>query len=142
MDVPIPKLVTINKCAVDLVEFDAARDDWRSRGQEVLNLDRPADAVDFSNNDFATGDFPAFAYTGYRRTQKKTGPRKRHRDYTCKDFVDTSKAVVGSSEESDKRGMERDSHSRIEVHDEDDDDHFKLPATHNPARYAHKKLRL
>ena len=70
----------------------------------------------------ATGDFPAFAYTGYRRTQKKTGPRKRHRDYTVNDFVDTSRAVVGSSEESDKRGMERDSHSRIEVHEEEDDD--------------------
>jgi hypothetical protein len=67
----------------------------------VLNLDRPADVVDFTNNDFATGEFPAFAYTGYRRTQKKTGPRKRHRDYTVNDFVDTSRAVLGSSADSD-----------------------------------------
>ena len=68
----------------------------------MLNLDRPADEVDFTNNDFATGEFPTFAYTGYRRTAKKTGPRKRHRNYNCMDFVDTSRAIVGSSEDSEK----------------------------------------
>jgi len=32
VDVPIPRLVSINKAAIDLVEFDDARDDWRQRG--------------------------------------------------------------------------------------------------------------
>lgn len=61
--------------------------------------------------------FPEFAYTGYRRTIKKTGPRKRHRNYNCNDFVDTGRAVVGSSEEDDpnRQALERDSHSRIEM---------------------------
>jgi hypothetical protein len=31
VDVPVPKIVTLNKAAIDLVEFDEARDAWRTR---------------------------------------------------------------------------------------------------------------
>lgn len=122
VDVPIPRLVSLNKAAIDLVEFDDARDDWRQRGQEIINLEEPADPVDLTTHNPHI-EFDAFAYTGYRRTNKKTGPRKRHRNYTCNDFVDTSKAVLASSSEEDptnvRKQIERDSQSRVSLQDED-----------------------
>ena len=41
----------------------------------------------------------------YRKPPSKTGPRKRNREYKINEFVDSSRAIIGSSQEdSDEEG--------------------------------------
>lgn len=77
-DIPIPKTVAIMKAAVDLIEFDEAREKARAEGKEIQNLDEPADPVNLScaNNQ----EFPTYYYQGGSKMYRKTGlPKKRHR---------------------------------------------------------------
>ena len=98
-EVPVPKSIYIKKAAIDLVEYDEAREDMRNKNEDVKNLSQPADPVNLDMD--AGNDLPAYMYSaaGYRRAPVKTGPRKRHRDYKCNEFVDSSRAIIGSSQE-------------------------------------------
>ena len=44
-DIPIPKRIMIRKAAIDMIEYDQARQLARDRGEEIKNLDEPADPV-------------------------------------------------------------------------------------------------
>ena len=44
-DIPIPKRIMIKKAAIDLAEYDSARQTLRDRGIEIKNLAEPADPV-------------------------------------------------------------------------------------------------
>ena len=99
VEVPWPKTVMLKKAAIDLVEFDHARELARACGEEVFNLSQPADPL---NLQFDLGnDLPAYIYSAtgaLRRPGPNTGgPRKRHRDYKCNEFVDSTRAIIGSS---------------------------------------------
>jgi hypothetical protein len=39
VECPAPKILKINKVAIDLADFDENRDEWRQQGKEVVNLD-------------------------------------------------------------------------------------------------------
>lgn len=91
MDIPIPKTISVMKAAIKLPEFDDIR-----KGKTVFDLDEPADAIDLSS--IATADL-CFLLDGYRRRRKPTGPRVRHRQFKVNEFVDSSRAIIGSSQE-------------------------------------------
>lgn len=88
-----------------MIEYDEARELTRARNEEVRNLSQPADPV---NLHFDNGEnLPAYMYSAgcYRKAPSKTGPRKRQREYKINEFVDSSRAIIGSSqEESDEEG--------------------------------------
>lgn len=66
----------------------------------------PADPVDLST--LSTNDFQyLFNGTRRRRIQRK-GPRVRQREFKINEFVDSSRAIIGSSQEvnSDDDGGE------------------------------------
>ena len=60
----------------------------------MFDLDQPADEVDLSK--ITSADL-CFLLDGYRRRRKPTGPRVRHRQFKVNEFVDSSKAIIGSS---------------------------------------------
>ena len=45
VEVPFPKTIMMKKAAIDLVEFDHARELARACGEEVHNLSQPADPL-------------------------------------------------------------------------------------------------
>lgn len=47
-EVPFPKTILIRKAAVDLVQYDEARELVEKRGEVVDDLSEPADAVDLA----------------------------------------------------------------------------------------------
>jgi hypothetical protein len=90
VDLPMPKCLAIMKVAIYTPEFDHLR-----KGQNVFDLKEPADPVDLSG--LSTSDLQ-FLFDGRRRRAfKKTGPRIRHREYKINEFVDSSRAIIGSS---------------------------------------------
>lgn len=38
VEIPVPKTITIKKAAIDLVEYDEAREIARVKGDEIFNL--------------------------------------------------------------------------------------------------------
>ena len=104
IEVPVPKTIQVKKVAVDLVEYDEARELARVKGENIMNLSQPADPVNLQMDHGE--NLPAYMYhqNGYRRTpMNKTGPRKRNREYKINEFVDSSRAIIGSSQEDSER---------------------------------------
>ncbi len=58
-DVPVPKTIMIKKVAINLAEFDDAREELRVNGINVFDLDEPASPVNLQG---LMQDFPAYYY--------------------------------------------------------------------------------
>ena len=79
-----------------MIEYDEAREEARLNNIDIFNLAQPADAVDLSV-DFGH-DLPAYIYSSGRMPYvRKGGPKKRHREYKINEFVDSTRAIIGSS---------------------------------------------
>lgn len=68
----------------------------------------------------------------YRQPTKKTGPRKRNREYQVNEFVDSSRAIIGSSQE------DSDGNGSIKVVNSDEEKNIitKKPVVRAPERRA------
>lgn len=93
VEIPLPKCITILKAAIQESEYDQYR-----VNKKVFDLEEPADPVDLSG--LSTADIQ-FLFDGRRRRQfRKPQPRVRHREFKINEFVDSSRAIIGSSGES------------------------------------------
>ena len=91
----MPKCISILKVAIQIPEYDSLR-----YNVNVFDLDEPADPVDLSN--IAASDLQFLFGGGYRRRRnQKKGPRVRQREYKINEFVDSSRAIIGSSQENE-----------------------------------------
>lgn len=96
IEIPVPKIIRIRKAAIDLIEYDEAREEARLNNEEIKNLDQPADPVDL-HVDYGH-DLPAYIYSSGRKPYvKKDVPRKRNREFKINEFVDSTRAIIGSS---------------------------------------------
>jgi hypothetical protein len=44
-EIPVPKTIMIKKVAINLAEYDDARENLRQEGKEIFDLDEPASPV-------------------------------------------------------------------------------------------------
>lgn len=96
---PQPKILEIKKLAIQLEEYD----DLRKFGKVAEDLSQPAEDIRLVEDDV---DIEATNYLlnqGYKSRNGviKKKPKKRKDDYKVCDFVDTTKAVEGSSTEDE-----------------------------------------
>ncbi len=90
VEIPAPKLLELNKAAIKLPQYDHCR----TSGVIVKDLDKPAPHLGDAIFD------PQLAYIPLYRPRK--APRKRREEVKLFDFVDSSKAIEGSSSEEER----------------------------------------
>ena len=89
VDIPFPKLIEIAKVAIKLSEYDELRKD-----KEVKDLKEPAPEFDDKSFD------PSLAYIPLIKRKRHYNKKKRgENEIKLFDFVDSSKAIAGSSDE-------------------------------------------
>ena len=97
VEVPYPKLIEINKGAVKLPQYDHLRGEGC---KEVKDIPEPAPSLDELTFD------PSMAYIPLiRRKPYKPKRKKGENDVGILEFVDSSKAIEGSSSDEGKKEM-------------------------------------
>jgi hypothetical protein len=90
VEVPSPKLLEILKAAIKLPQYDKNRE-----GVTVKDLAEPAANIDYDAFN------PSMAYIPLRRKPFKPKKKRGENEVKLFDFVDSSKAIQGSSDEEE-----------------------------------------
>ena len=95
VEVPEPKLLLISKAAIKLPQYDHLR----SRDKVLPDIPEPAPQLPGYGEDFLSS-FPPLAPRLYKK-------KKRNEEVKLFDFVDSSKAIQGSSDEENEGKLSR-----------------------------------
>ena len=108
VELPYPKCIELKKLAIDIEEYA----ELRKFGQRAEDIPEPADPVVLVNRqeDFDIEATNWLLNEGYKSRAAGMLPKpkkKKHEVHTCNDFVDTTKAIDGTSGSEEEDFMKK-----------------------------------